>query len=164
MLNERWAAVRGYEGRYEVSDWGRVRSVSRFRKGKAGSLVPVSGRVMALRQKKPNGRTRPYVEVCLRDGSSRDVSGKNLLVHRLVAQAFVADLGPGLHVDHIDGDHANNHWANLRVLSAADHGRLHPCVADPVRNASMQASAQAAVKALRQSGRLVGRHRVLEAA
>ena len=111
LLNERWAPVLGYEGRYEVSDYGRIRSLTRWRRGKFGCLVPVQGRAMRLQQKKrsANGRTLPYFEIRLRDGSPRDVRSKVFLVHRLVAQAFVGELFEGAQVDHIDGDHGNNH-------------------------------------------------------
>lgn len=162
LLNERWVPIHGYEGRYEVSDHGRVRSVARYRRGKAGAMVPMLERVMRLhtKKRKESGRTLPYQEVHLRDGSSREVRAKAFLVHRLVAQAFVGELFEGCHVDHIDGNHGNNHYTNLRILSAREHGLLHPCISDPVRNAKMQAAAQAKVAAMRQAGEIVGRLRV----
>lgn len=51
LLTERWAPVLGYEGRYEVSDHGQVRSLTRWRRGKSGSLVPVMGRIMRTQVK-----------------------------------------------------------------------------------------------------------------
>lgn len=163
LLTERWAPVRGYEGMYEVSDCGRMKSVQRFRRGKSGCLVPVQERIMALKPKKrsASGRTLPYVEVRLRDGAPRDVGSRAFLVHRLVAQAFVGELFEGCHVDHIDGDYQNNHWTNLRILSAREHGLLHPCIADKAKNMAMQAAAQAKVKAMRASGEIVGKHKVV---
>lgn len=162
LLNERWVPIRGYEGHYEVSDYGRVKSVARYRRGKSGSMVPVPECIMRLytKKRKANGRTLPYQELRLRDGSPREVKSKSFLVHRLVAQAFVGELFEGCHVDHIDGNHTNNHYTNLRVLSAREHGLLHPCIADPVRNAKMQAAAQAKVTAMRQAGEIVGRFKV----
>ena len=163
LLNERWAPVLGYEGRYEVSDHGRVRSMARWRRGKSGCLVPVQGRIMRLQQKKrsANGRTLPYIEIHLRDGSSRDVRSKVFLVHRLVAQAFVGELFEGAQVDHIDGDHGNNHWTNLRILSAREHALLHPCIVDSARAIARQAAAQAKLSAMRRAGEIVGRHKVV---
>lgn len=160
MLTERWVPVLGYEGRYEVSDSGRVKSVQRFRRGKSGCMVPIPEKIMRLQPKKAKGnRTLPYIEVKLRDGSPRTEPCKSFLVHRLVAQAFVGELFEGAQVDHIDGDHQNNHWTNLRILSARDHGLLHPCVVDKARNAAMQAAAQAKIRARRESGEIVGRYR-----
>lgn len=162
LLVERWVPVRGYEGRYEVSDQGRVKSVQRFRRGKSGCMVPVPERIMRLTPKKrsASGRTLPYIEVKFRGGGLRTDPSRSFLVHRLVAQAFVGELFEGAQVDHVDGDHANNHWANLRILSTFEHGRLHPCVVDKARHAAMQASAQAKVASLREQGLLVGRYRV----
>jgi len=162
MLTERWVPVHGYEGRYEVSDHGRVRSLQRFRRGKSDCMVPMPEKIMRLTIKKrsADSRTLPYTEVRLRDGSLRSVPSKSFLVHRLVAQAFVGELYEGAHVDHIDGDHQNNHYKNLRILSAREHGLLHPCIVDRSRYHAMQAAAQAKVKAMRKSGEIVGRYKV----
>lgn len=161
LLDERWVPIHGYEGRYAVSDHGRVKSLARFRRGKSGSMVPLPEKIMQLSVKKPSasGRTLPYSEVKLRDGSPRGVPCKSFLVHRLVAQAFVGELFEGSQVDHIDGNHSNNHWSNLRVLSARDHALLHPCIVDKSRNAKMQAAAQKKIFQLRTSGDIVGRRR-----
>ena len=162
LLNERWVPVLGYEGRYEVSDHGRLRSLPRYRRGKSGCMVPVPGCIMALttKKRKAGGRTLPYQEIRLRDGSPRDVRCKAFLVHRLVAQAFVGELFDGCHVDHIDGNHSNNHYSNLRILTAKEHGLLHPCISNTQRHAKMQAAAQAKITAMRQAGEIVGRYRV----
>ena len=164
LLNERWVHIQGYEGRYAVSDHGRVKSLERFRRGKSGGMVPLPEKIMrvTLKKRSSNGRTLPYGEVRLRDGSPRDVPCRSFLVHRLVAQAFIGELFEGCHVDHIDGDHSNNHWTNLRVLSAKEHGLLHPCIRDKTRHSKMQARAQAKIIELRASGDIVGKRRVMK--
>jgi hypothetical protein len=111
-----WADVRGYEGRYQVSTLGQVKSLARMRKGKSNCEVPVPERMMALRVKSDNGRQRPYVEVCLRDGGPRDSRGKQKLVHRLVADAFIKPLEHG----------------EQRVMKTIEHARLHPTVVSPL--------------------------------
>ncbi len=162
LLIERWVPVHGYEGRYAVSDKGRVKSLARFRRGKSGSMVPMPEKIMRLTPKKrsANGRTLPYLEVKLRDGSPRNVRCKSFLVHRLVVQAFVGELFEGSHVDHIDGNHGNNDWENLRILSAREHGLLHPCIQDANRKKQMQDKAQATIIEMRAAGDIVGRQRM----
>lgn len=128
---EMWADVRGYEGRYQVSTLGRVKSLARMRKGKNNCEVPVPERMMSLRVKPDNGRQRPYVEVYLRNGGPRDSRGKQKLVHRLVADAFIKLLEHGEQVDHINGVHGDNRVENLRVMKTIEHARLHPIVVSP---------------------------------
>lgn len=153
MNDEVWVPITGYESMYAVSNYGRVKSLQRWRRGKSGSMVPVQEKIMSLHTKKrsKNGRTLPYIEVKLRDGSPRHIPCKSFLVHRLVAQAFIGELFEGCNVDHIDGDHSNNHYSNLRILSAIEHGRLHPCIVDKERNMKFQQAAQAAIKKIREN-------------
>jgi hypothetical protein len=65
-----WADIRGYEGRYQVSTLGRVKSLARMRRGKSGCEVPVPEIIMALTPKKEKGllivglRTEEQFIVC----------------------------------------------------------------------------------------------------
>ena len=94
-MTELWKPVVGYEGLYEVSDLGQVRSVPRPR-AKGGILTQT-----------PNTKGRLMVSL-----SKPGLGVKNLQVHRLVAEAF---LGPSdLLVLHDDGDHTNNLPGNLK--------------------------------------------------
>lgn len=129
---EMWADVRGYEGRYQVSTIGRVKSLARVRKGKGNGTVPVLERMMVLRVRLDNGRQRPYVDVCLRDGGNRKINGKQKLVHRLVADAFIKPLEHNEQVDHINGFHSDNRVENLRVMKTIEHARLHTIVVNPL--------------------------------
>lgn len=130
-VDEMWADVRGYEGKYQVSNLGRVKSLARLRRGKNNSKVPVPERIMRLAPKKDNGRTKPYVEVRFRNGGLRTERCKCFLVHRLVADAFIKPLETGEQVDHINGLHADNRAVNLRVMKSVEHARLHPCLTTP---------------------------------
>jgi hypothetical protein len=125
---EMWADIRNYEGRYQVSNMGRVKSLARMRRGKSGCEVPVPEKIMALRSKKDTGRTKPYVEVRFRSGGLRTERCKCFLVHRLVADAFIKPLEKGEQVDHKNGIHDDNRVENLRVMSYIEHGKIHPLI------------------------------------
>lgn len=107
MMAERWAPVPGYEGFYEVSDRGRVRSLDRWvRRG--GGTQFWRGRV--LRQQERTG----YRAVTLqRDGR------RTFRVHRLVAMAFVGGDGPVCR--HLDGNPLNNSADNLAWGTSSDN-------------------------------------------
>ena len=126
--NEIWKDIVGYEGRYQVSSLGRVKSLARMRNGKSGCKVPVPEKIMALTSKKDTGRTKPYLEVKFRNGGLRTEPCKSFLVHRLVAAAFIRPLELKEQVDHINRIHGDNRVENLRIMSYQDHGRVHPMI------------------------------------
>lgn len=98
---ERWLPVAGWEGRYEVSDHGRVRSVDRPPGG--DPRRPKRGRVLKPR---PAGRAG-YGEVSLSGRVPR-------YVHTLVAEAFIGPRPSGMECCHNNGDHRDNRALNLR--------------------------------------------------
>lgn len=109
---ERWAAVKGYEGYYEVSTEGRVRSLDRTVEQRANGGKMMSrfapGRVL----KGGTGR-KGYLQVTLCLDGSTAVRP----VHQLVLEAFVGSRPNGFVADHIDGNHLNNTPDNLRWVS-----------------------------------------------
>lgn len=111
-MNEQWKAIPGYEGRYEVSDQGRVKSLSFLQRCDRG-LRRTRERIVA--QQRQNAG---YMLVHLHLDNQR----KALLVHRLVAAAFCPGTAPDLDVNHMDGDKSNNSAANLEWLQrTANH-------------------------------------------
>lgn len=106
--DEIWRPVRDFLGLYEVSNEGRVRSISRYVSiGKGQRLI--DGRVLALSTKSG------YPSACLCDGEKQ----VDKHVHRLVAEAFV--VGAGAVVRHLDGNSMNCHHTNLAWGSFADN-------------------------------------------
>ena len=94
MTNEEiWCPIKGYEGQYQVSDKGMVRSL-KF--GKERILKP---------RRNPQG----YLLVCL----CKNGEIKQCLVHRLVAQAFIPNTNNLPEVNHKDEDKTNNSVMNL---------------------------------------------------
>lgn len=123
MDSEEWRAVVGYEGRYEVSNLGRVRSLDRLVRGGKGGLRPVKGRVL-----KPMAGQYGHLSVDLCKGGRR--IRRMSRVHRLVLESFVGPCPDGMEVCHYDGDPANNRIENLRydtrsanMFDRVRHGR-----------------------------------------
>lgn len=104
--------VVGFEGKYEVSDSGKVYSLPRMRKGKGGAPTPVVG--CELKQRLDHNG---YPTVCLRDGDT----SFNRSVHRLVAEAFIPNPLGKPAVNHIDENKTNNIVSNLEWVTAAEN-------------------------------------------
>lgn len=113
-MTEQWRPVVGWEGAYEVSDRGRVRSLERktwSRRGK-GFWQTVPARIL-----RPS-MSRGYLRVVLQ----RDGRLANMSVHHLVLTAFVGPCPDGLEACHYDDDPRNNGLTNLRWdTRAANH-------------------------------------------
>lgn len=114
---EVWLPVLGYEGHYEVSDHGRVRSLPRkvsLYNPQWGKMQKrqLPGRVLALSL--VPGR---YVPVAL----SKQGTAKTQEVHRLVLEAFVGLCPEGMEGCHNNGDRYDNRLSNLRWDTRANN-------------------------------------------
>ena len=117
MSAEVWKDIPGFEGLYEVSDTGGVRSRSRpiTRTYKSGHVARTEHKGRILRQ---GTNKRGYRFVVLR----RDGWSVTREVHRLVAAAFLPKPTPGqTQVRHLDGDRLNNARANLAWGTASEN-------------------------------------------
>lgn len=90
---ETWRDIAGYEGTYQISNFGRVKS---FKRGE---------RIL-----KPKLHTGGYLCVILYSNGS----GNGRFIHRLVAEAFIRNPQNKSTVNHLDGDKTNNHVSNLQ--------------------------------------------------
>lgn len=106
---EEWRPVAGWEGHYEVSDHGRVRSVPRRVIGSDGRRCDMKGRVLA-QQEKDWGH---LVVTFHRGGNGPSRKRKTFTVHRLVCEAFNGSQPDGMWALHRDGDPKNNVAENL---------------------------------------------------
>ena len=103
-MMETWKAIDCYEGLYEVSDQGRVKSLGNNKFGKEKIL-------------KPQKDTGGYLKVDL----WKDGHAKQKLVHRLVAEAFIQNHNNLDTVNHKDEDKTNNVASNLEWMSQRDN-------------------------------------------
>lgn len=98
LTNERWKDIDGYDGAYQVSDLGRVRS---HKSGEWKIMIGIKNKY-------------GYVQVCLR----KDGKQKSILVHRLVAQTFIKnDDDSKTVINHIDECKHNNRLSNIEYCT-----------------------------------------------
>lgn len=111
MLTEIWKPIKGYEGLYEVSNFGRVKRLQRICDHFSGS--------MKIREKliKQSRSKFGYMKTTITVNKIR----KTLLTHRLVAQAFIQNPENKKTVNHKDGVKANNFWENLEWATYSEN-------------------------------------------
>ena len=102
---EVWKEISGYNERYEVSNYGRVRSNDMIVNGRLQNCHNKKGRIL-----KPHTDKEGYKGVVLCVNQKR----KTFRLHRLVAAAFIPNPDNLPEIDHIDGNRANNDATNLR--------------------------------------------------
>jgi len=96
----RWIDIKGYSGKYQLSDTGLIKSFHHCKSGRALKLfLTVDG----------------YPQADLRLNTER----KTVRVHRLVAEYFVDNPSDLIEVNHIDGDKENNKFDNLEWVTHA---------------------------------------------
>lgn len=116
-MKELWKDIVGYEGCYQVSDLGNIKSLYRevacVSRGGKNFIKGTPEKILKLKQ---SGNTDYwYVNLC-KDGVVRYFS-----VHRLVAQAFVSNPENKAEVNHIDGNKKNNLAINLEWATRSEN-------------------------------------------
>lgn len=118
MKEEIWKPIKDYEGLYEVSNYGNVRSLDRevIQFNRFENIKRIyKGKL--LNTKKTN---RGYLSVSL----SKNGKTKFFSIHRLVARAFLLDFKENMTIDHIDCNKLNNRVDNLRVVTIKENIQL----------------------------------------
>ena len=112
MMAEEWKWIKGYEGLYQISNFGRVKS---FHKKK------IDGEIRSVKHSGGWYLTLPL----LKDGIKKSVR-----IHQLVAETFIGPIPKGYHVHHKDGNRQNNRVTNLEIIHPKQHNletmKQHP--------------------------------------
>lgn len=114
-MEEIWRDIKDYEGLYQVSNMGRVKSLGRWsNRQKNGVSFPYFIKEKILKNRKIKGG---YYIV----GLCKDKISKDYRVSRLVAEAFIPNPDNKLFVDHIDTNPLNNFSNNLRWVTQKEN-------------------------------------------
>lgn len=108
MKDEIWKDIQNYEGIYQISNLGRVKSLQRFKNNQYNTYL-IKEKILKLRKTKFG-----YYEIKL----NKNNLSKVYKVHRLVAQAFLDDYNENLQVNHKDENKLNNCVENLEMCNS----------------------------------------------
>lgn len=127
-MEEIWKDVLGYEGYYMVSNFGRVKSLSRYVMGRGNSLKPLPEKIL-----KPAIRKGYYFVVLSKNNHTKKCS-----IHRLVWEAFNGPIPEDMQVNHINENKTDNRLENLNLLTSGDNHRWGTCIVRGAKNKSKQ--------------------------
>jgi hypothetical protein len=111
MEHEIWKDIKGYEGYYQVSNLGNVKSIGRVVQ-RSNFPLPIKERIL-----KATVNKKGYLVVNLQRGGNAKVC----TIHRLVAEAFLEKDDTRSFVDHINTDKSDNNASNLRWVTAQEN-------------------------------------------
>ena len=106
-MKEVWKEVKGYDGKYAVSNYGSVKTLSRIVSN------GYNNRMTTERLLKPQQKKDRYFKISLRS-NGKSISYR---IHRLVYETFVGPIEDGKVIDHIDSNRENNRVDNLQAIS-----------------------------------------------
>lgn len=109
---EIWKDIKGFEGYYQISNLGRIRSLDRIIEMKNGKTRKVKGKIL-----KQSTSVHGYKVVCFRRNGKKE----NFRVHRLIGEAFIDNQDNKPFINHIDGDKSNNDISNLEWCTAKEN-------------------------------------------
>lgn len=122
---EEWKDIKGFEGKYQISNKGNIRSLWRYKPSGRGKYVQKEFGIYMLN---PATDCLGYKSVTLMDNGKRN----KRLIHRLVAEAFIANPEKKPNVNHIDYNPSNNNVENLEWCTQKENVR-HSVVNFPKR-------------------------------
>lgn len=114
-MKEEWRDIVGYEGYFQISNYGRIRSLDREIICKNGVIRHYKGKLLK------NGKRRNYYRVCFTYCGERI----DLQLHRCVWEAFVGPIPEGYDIHHKDHNPQNNSLDNFQMVTKKEHYDIH---------------------------------------
>lgn len=149
---EKWKAISGYEGLYEVSNYGRIKS---FHKNKKDGVLM---KLFTEKLKHTNYKCLTLVDIF---GNK-----KQFRVHRIVAEMFVQNPKNKKFVNHIDNNGENNHFKNLEWNTQSEniqHSHNQGRQIENITKANKIQSDKAKLSREAMTGKVYGKWTVLKA-
>lgn len=113
--NESWVDIENFEGKYQISNLGRIKSKLRKLNSRYGQNRTLNEKILSLNKDKNSH----YVSITLSKNNKRFTKS----IHRLVAQAFIPNPENKCCVNHIDGDPSNNNLNNLEWVTMKENSQ-----------------------------------------
>lgn len=117
-IGELWVNIKGYEGLYQVSNFGRVRSLKHVIVRRNGRQFTINNKIL-----NPNKLKSGYLQVQLK----KEGDYKCILVHRLVAEAFIPNTKHLPCVNHKDENKTNCKLSNLEWCTYSYNTKYGTC-------------------------------------
>lgn len=111
-LNEEWKPIKGYENLYEISNYGRVRSLDRFVNCKKNGKQLKRSKII-----KPFKTKNGYYQVGLWKNNTK----LNHYISIIVYSHFVGPIPEGMQVNHINEDKSDNRLSNLNLMTPKEN-------------------------------------------
>ena len=108
VIMEIWKDIEGYEGWYQISNYGNIKSVDRIIEYKNGAIRSLKGKIL----KTTTGTPGYYITDIHKKGNVNRVS-----IHRLIGIAFIPNPHAKPCINHKDGNKINNHVDNLEWVT-----------------------------------------------
>ena len=113
-MDEIWKDINSYEGIYQISNYGRIRSLTRYVNCSPDNSF---GHILKGKILKQGDNGNGYKYISLKKNGKR----KNFYVHFLVAEAFIGERPRGADINHIDCNKSNNTLKNLEYISRQEN-------------------------------------------
>ena len=111
-MKEIWKEIKGFDGRYSVSNYGRVRQNNY-------EYISLQNKKIIGKEKiiEPTIWQSRYLRIDLQINRKETKTRLNTYIHKLVAEYFLGPRPEGYEIDHIDGNYLNNKVDNLRYCT-----------------------------------------------